>query len=310
MQRFDAAASNTIRRALANAPALRDKRRVLVFLNGRLVPEAEAVVSAFDRGFLYGDGLFETLRVMNGVPLGWDAHWRRLANGAETLKLKLPFTSDFLRAQARELSRQNQLPEALLRLTLSRGVGQRGYSPRGADAPTLVMVLHPAPPFGPAAPQWKLHTASLRVPAGDALTACKSANKLLHVLARAEAEAAGADDALQLNVFGEVAETASANLFWIEGGEFHTPPLTAGALPGVTRASVFAWARAHALPVHETTVRPERLKHAEGCFLTLSSLGIVEVVALDGRTVPTFPLTHRIRTALLAAWAAEANSLE
>lgn len=279
---------------------------MLVFLNGRLVPEADAVVSAFDRGFLYGDGLFETLRVMTGVPLDWDAHWRRLASGAETLKLKLPFTSDFLRAQARELSRHNELPEAILRLTLSRGVGQRGYSPKGADTPTLVMSLHPAPPLGPVAPQWRLRTASLRVPAGDALTACKSASKLLHVLARAEAEAAGADDALLLNAFGDVAETASANLFWVEDGELRTPSLSAGALPGVTRASVLAWAHAHAVPVHETTVRPERLRQAEGCFLTLSSLGVVEVVSLDGQAIPSSPLAQRIRAALLASRRAEA----
>lgn len=282
--------------------------RVLVFLNGRLVPEEQAVVSAFDRGFLYGDGLFETLRVKNGVPLRWDAHWRRLAAGAETLRIKLPFAADYLRAQARELSRQNQLPEAILRLTVSRGVGPRGYSPRGADSPTLVMSLHPAPPLGPAAPQWKLHTASLRVPADDALSACKSANKLLHVLARAEAEAAGADDALLLNPLGEVAEASSANLFWVEGGELRTPSLAAGALPGVTRADVIAWAHAHALPVHETTGRPERLRQAEGCFLTLSSLGVVEVIALDNEAVPASPMTHRVRTALLAAWAIEANA--
>lgn len=280
---------------------------MLVFLNGRLVPEADAVVSAFDRSFLYGDGLFETLRVMNGVPLRWDAHWLRLGNGAAVLQIKLPFASDFLRTQARELSRQNQLPEAIIRVTLSRGVGQRGYSPRGADTPALVMSLHSAPPLGPAAPQWKLHTASLRVPAGDALTACKSANKLLHVLARAEAEAAGADDALLLNALGEITETASANLFWVEGGELRTPSLAAGALPGVTRANVLAWAHTHVVPVHETTVRPERLRYAEGCFLTLSSLGVVEVVALDGQAIPVSPLTHRIRAALLANWRAEAG---
>jgi len=282
---------------------------VLVFLNGRLVPESDAVVSAFDRGFLYGDGLFETLRVMNGVPLDWGGHWRRFSAGVETLRIKLPFASDFLRTQARELSRLNQLPEAILRLTLSRGIGQRGYSPRGADSPTLLMALHPAPPLGPAAPQWKLHTASLRVPAGDAISACKSANKLLHVLARAEAEAAGADDALLLNAFGEVAETASANLFWVEGGELHTPSLAAGALPGVIRASVLAWAHDHAVPVHEMTVKPERLCHAEGCFLTLSSLGVVEVIAVDGQAMPSSLLTARIRTSLLDFWRTEAGAV-
>lgn len=278
---------------------------MLVFLNGRFVPEEQALVSAFDRGFLYGDGLFETLRVMNGVPLGWDAHWRRLANGAETLKLKLPFTSDFLRAQARELSRQNQLPEALLRLTLSRGVGQRGYSPRGADTPTLVMALHPAPPLGPAAPQWKLHTASLRVPTGDALSACKSANKLLHVLARAEAEAVGADDALLLNASGEVAETTSANIFWVEGDTLHTPPLTSGALPGVTRADVLGLCRAQSIPAIATTADLPRLLRANGVFLTSSASGVVEVVALDGQAMPSSPLTAHVRTSLLSSWRAE-----
>lgn len=276
-----------------------------VFLNGQFVPEEQAVVSAFDRGFLYGDGLFETLRVMNGVPLDWGGHWRRLATGAETLKLKVPFASDFLRTQARELSRLNQLPEAILRLTLSRGVGQRGYSPRGADTPTLVMSLHPAPELGPRAPQWKLHTSSLRVPAGDALSGCKSASKLLHVLARAEAEAAGADDALLLNSLGEVVEASSANLFWLERDALHTPSLAAGALPGVTRAAVIAWAQTQALPVHEATARPERLCQAEGCFLTLSSLGVVEVIAVDGQAIPSSPLTHHLRSALLAAWRIE-----
>lgn len=283
---------------------------MLVFLNGRLVPEADAVVSAFDRGFLYGDGLFETLRVMNGVPLDWDGHWRRLAAGAEVLRIKLPFASDFLRAQARELSRQNELPEAILRLTLSRGSGSRGYSPKGADTPTCVMSLHPAPALGSTAPQWKLHAASLRVPAGDALTACKSANKLLHVLARAEAEAAGAHDALLLNSRGELVEAASANLFWIEHDEVHTPPLSTGALPGTTRELVLGWCAGQKLPFHETVAEPDRLPRADGCFLTLSSLGVVEVTSLDQRMIRTAPLTRRIRDGLMDGWRRMAKRLE
>jgi len=283
---------------------------VLVFLNGRLVPESDAVVSAFDRGFLYGDGLFETLRVMNGVPLDWGGHWRRFAAGAETLRIKLPFASDFLLTQARELSRLNQLPEAILRLTLSRGIGQRGYSPRGADKPTLVMSLHPAPELGPQTPQWKLHTASLRVPAGDAISACKSANKLLHVLARAEAEAAGADEALLLNPRGEMAEATSANLFWVEQDTVHTPPLSTGALPGTTRELVLAWCAAHKLPFRETAAGAVRLHSAQGCFLTLSSLGIVEVTSLDGQPIPAAPLTCRIRDGLMTGWHRMANRLE
>ena len=195
---------------------------------------------------------------------------------------------------------------ALLRLTLSRGVGPRGYSPAGADAPTFVMSLHPAPPLPAQAPRLKLHTASLRLPVGDWLSACKTANKLPHVLARAEAEAAGADEALLLNPRGEVTEATSANLFWLEGDTLHTPPLSSGALPGVTRADVLALAKSHGIATHETTTEPARLLRADGCFLTSSSWGVVEAESLDGNPIPKSPLTQRLRTALLDSWRAEA----
>lgn len=295
---------------LANAPALRDNRRVLVFLNGRFVPEEQAVVSAFDRGFLYGDGLFETLRVMNGVPLRWDEHWRRFAMGMLRLDLAVQWQPEYLRANAADLSRHNGMPDALLRLTLSRGVGPRGYSPRGAESPTFVMSLHPAPELTSGPKRVKLRTASLRLPAGDWLSACKSANKLLHVLARAEAEAAGADEALLLNPLGEVAEATSANPFWIEGNSLHTPPLSSGALPGVTRAEVLAWCQSQEIATHETTADHARLLRADGCFLTSSAASVVEVIELDGQAIPSSPLTDRIRTALLTAWAEETNRVE
>ncbi|HEX4644553.1 MAG TPA: aminotransferase class IV, partial [Verrucomicrobiae bacterium] len=109
-----------------------------VFLNGQFVPEEQAVVSVFDRGFLYGDGLFEALRVYNGQPFRWTQHLERLQRGADFLKIRLPFTAAELRNHAAELIRRNQMPECLLRLVLSRGVGPRGYSPRGADLPVLV----------------------------------------------------------------------------------------------------------------------------------------------------------------------------
>ena len=308
MQRFDATASNTIRRGLANGPALRDKRLVIVFLNGEFAPENEAVVSVFDRGFLYGDGLFETLKIISAIPIRWDAHWQRLADGAARLNLHLPYTSEFLRDQAIELCWSNDLEECLLRITVSRGVGPRGYSPRGADEPTVVMSVHSSPNHAATSPERKLRTASLRLPEGDILSACKSANKLLHVLARAEAENAGADEALLLNVRGEVAEATSANVFWIEAGAVHTPPLASGALPGVTRAEVLAWCRSQGLALHETVSDLTRLYRADGCFLTASSWGVVEVVELDGKPLATSPLTNRIRDALFAAWVAEAKS--
>ena len=267
-----------------------------IFLNGQFVAENRAVVSVFDRGFLYGDGLFETTRVVNGRPFRWAQHLARLQRGADFLKIKLPFTPTELRDFADQLIHQNRLPDSLLRLTVSRGVGARGYSPKGADRPTVVMSLHPAPGLEPA-PGWKLITASLRLPAGDPLAQFKTCNKLWQVLARAEADAAQADEALLLNINGQVAEATSANVFWVEGGAVQTPALDGGILPGVTRAAVLEICRQAGLPVAEEGTTPCRLRHADGIFLALSSWGIVEVASLDGVEQKKSPLTGHLRKA-------------
>src|SRR5262245_13485961 len=115
---------------------------MLVALNGRLIPEAEARVSIFDRSFLYGDGLFETLLVRGGRPFRWSQHLRRMASGAEFLRIQLPFTVEELRGQAAELILRNKVSEGLLRISLSRGVGQRGYLPVDAGQPLVAMSLH------------------------------------------------------------------------------------------------------------------------------------------------------------------------
>src|ERR1700722_1657657 len=167
---------------------------MLVFLNGQFVPETQATVSVFDRSFLYGDGLFETMRVFHGKPFCWAEHLERLQRGAAFLKIKIPFAPDELSRYASELIERNQMPEALLRLTLSRGTGKRGYSPSGADHPTLVMSLHPAPHAASQPPPvWRAITASCRLPANEALAQFKTCNKLPQILARAEADAANAD---------------------------------------------------------------------------------------------------------------------
>src|SRR5690349_8207664 len=118
---------------------------MIVFLNGKFVPEEQAVVSIFDRGLLYGDGLFEAIRVRAGKPFRWSQHLERLHKGADLLKLRIPFSSDELLKYALELSAKNQMPEAILRLYVSRGVGERGYSPKGANNPFLTMALFSVP---------------------------------------------------------------------------------------------------------------------------------------------------------------------
>src|SRR5215831_17537459 len=143
---------------------------MIVFVNGRFVHEDDAVLSVFDRGFLYGDGLFETLTIANGHPFRWQQHWDRFESGARFLRISSPFGAKEVYGFIRELIRLNEMRDGILRLTLSRGVGLRGYSPKGAECPSLVMSLHPLP-RGDAerVPQWILITSSIRLPAKEPL---------------------------------------------------------------------------------------------------------------------------------------------
>jgi len=270
---------------------------MIVFLNGQFVPEEQAVVSVFDRGFQFGDGLFETLRVYRGKPFRWADHLERLRRGAEFLKIKLPFREEELLRHALELIERNRMPESLLRISLSRGVGLRGYSPKGADRPTAVMTLHPAPDLTGPAPGWRLITASPRLPANEPLAQFKTCNKLPQILARAEADAAGANEALLLNTNGAAVEGGGSNLFWIEGSTVCTPPLASGILAGVTRLVVREICRKLSLPCREADITPAELFEAEGVFMSLSSRGVVEVVSLDGKDLKRSPLVEEIRTA-------------
>jgi len=269
-----------------------------VFLNGRFLPAEQASLSIFDRGFLYGDGLFETVRVFRGRPFLWAEHLARLTQGATRLGLRLPLAADELTGVAGELLRRNGLADATLRLALSRGPGPRGYSPLGADQPTLVLTVHAAPPSdAPDPAPCRLVTAAYRVPCGDPLSTWKTSCKLLNVLARRDAELAGADEALLLNTAGRVAETTGANLFWFDGPALCTPDLAEGALAGVTRGHVLALARNLGWIVRETAALPSAVAAAEAVFLTNCSLGLREVVELDATPLGRDPRLGVLRAA-------------
>ena len=270
-----------------------------VFLNGELVEEEKALVSVFDRSFWYGDGLFETIRVHHGKPFRWLRHLERLEHGASTLGISVPHSKEQLTSFAHQLLEANAIPEALLRITLSRGVGGRGYAPAGAKQPTLVMTVHPLDEPGSKS-RWRLHTSSVRVAARDPVAGHKSNNKLHQILAQAEAVKAGFDDALLLNTNGHMAEAATSNFFWIQGGTIRTAPLAAGILRGITREIVFELCDTLKLRRVETAAGPEALPTAEGAFVTLSSMGIVEVIAVDETPIPSSDVVERIRTAYAA----------
>jgi aminodeoxychorismate lyase len=268
---------------------------MVVFLNGKFVPEAEAVVPLNDRGFLLGDGLFETVGVANGRPFRLAQHLERLARGADFLKIKLPFAPREIQKFAEQLIQQNNFPDAVLRLTLTRGPGPRGYSIKGAEAPTLAMTLQPLPPQNADEPlQWSLITSAFRIPAGDALAGFKTTSKILNLLARAEAEAQAADEALLLNTNGEVAETAGGNIFWIYQDKVCTVPTGRGVLPGITRAVVLEICQVLGLETNKCIIKPEQLRQAEGIFVTQSTWGVVPVASFNGEPVAPSPLVGQI----------------
>ncbi len=272
---------------------------MIVFLNGQFVPEQQALIPVNDRGFLYGDGLFETLRVVNGRPFRLAQHLERMARGADFLKIKLPFIPKELQEFAGQLIEQNKMPEAVLRVTLTRGPGERGYTPQTNSQPTVVMTLHAmlgAPEAG-APIQWRLITSSYRIPAGDPLSSFKTTSKLIHVMARREAVEKGADEALLVNTNGEVAETAGGNLFWICDGTICTVPTNCGVLPGITRAVVLEICQTLGRPTSQRVIKPETLKSSEGIFITQSVFGIMPVAAFDGKPVVWSPLVEQISRA-------------
>jgi branched-chain amino acid aminotransferase len=269
---------------------------MLAFLNGQFVPEERAVIPVSDRGFLLGDGLFETMRVAGGRPFRCAQHLERLARGADSLNIKLPFTPQELARFAGQLIELNRMPEAVLRLTLTRGQGGRGYTPNADVQPTVVMTLHPVPP--PANPAgWKLVTSSFRIPAGDPLAAFKTTSKILHIMARAEAMKKRADEALLLNTDGEAVEAASGNLFWIHDGAVCTVPDGCDCLPGITRAVVLEICLKLGLPAKKCVIKPAALKTCAGLFVTQSVLGIVPVATFDGGTIAMSPLVVQLTRA-------------
>jgi len=179
---------------------------------------------------------------------------------------------------------------------LTRGSGERGYTPDSDGKPTVVMTLHAAPPLESTI-QWSLATSSFRVHAADPLTAFKTMHKLTHVMARMEVIEKGADEALLINTNGEVAETASGNLFWVFRGRVCTVPADRGVLPGITRAVVLEICQTLGLQTNQRVIKPGGLRNAKGIFITQSAFGIVPVTALDGEPVASSAIVDQIRRA-------------
>ena len=257
------------------------KTLLKVDLNGQLVPKEEARVSVFDRGFLYGDGVFETLRVYNGIVFRRDAHWERLERSASLIRLEIPFTENDYRKRLDRVVAVNKLTEAVARVTVSRGVGAKSFGLDYDQHPTTVFSARPFEGYpeecyrdGVAiilAKTRRLDPAALS-------PAAKSANYLNSVLAKAEADDDGAFEAIMLNADGFLAEGSVTNLFMVRDERLLTPSLESGILPGITRAAVLEMARDVGVEPAETALRPEDLLGSDEAFLTNTTAEVLPVV--------------------------------
>lgn len=256
----------------------------IVHLNGRLVPSDEARISPFDRGFLLGDAVFETMRVYRGRAHDLEGHLARLERSCRDTRI--PFPEGLPEAVA-AVVRANSLEEASVRITLTRGPGGRGASPRGAGPPTVLVTASPVhhPPEVYEQGLRLVTARRRRIPDTSLPSSIKSTNYLVHVLARIEAEEAGADDALFLDEDGFVVEATQANLFAVLGGDLVTPFLSSGCLPGETRAALLALAPEAGLRPVERALRPDELHGAREVVLTASILEVAPVVSFDGHPI-------------------------
>ena len=258
--------------------------------------EPAAVIPPDDRGFTLGDGLFETVLALGGELIRLDAHLDRLAAGCATLGLPAPDRAHAARLMLRALADAGLKSErAAVRLTLTAGSGGRGLDRPQSIVPRLAATAAASPkPPGPA----RLATATVRRNELSPASRLKTLAYLDNVLARAEARAAGADEAVMRNTRGDLACAAAANLFWIQDGRLFTPALGCGVLAGVQRARVLAWAAAAGIPAQEVAAGPEALAEAEAVFLTNDLIGVRPVAAADGRTYQPHSLVDRLSAQL------------
>jgi len=269
-----------------------------VNLNGAIVPAAEARVSIFDHGLLYGDGLFETLRVNGGRFFRLDAHLARLAAAAEQLALPLPWSADFLATACRETVAANGLAHGALRLTVTRGEGPPVPDPAVCASPTFFITVRALPP--PIAGVSGISACIAGEHPRWLVPGVKATSYLPFQYARSMARRRGCDEAL-LTYGDQLIEAATGNLFVVRAGEVHTPGLESGCLPGITRAVVLEGARSIGVTCREAPVSLQMLAEAEEIFLTNSTAGLNPVVRLADRTVGEGrpgAVTLRLRDAL------------
>ena len=279
----------------------------LVNISGHIMPAEQALVSAYDHGFLYGDGVYETLRTYDGIPFLLEGHLARLRRSAARIRI---LWEDLPVDPAEEL-RKSLLAaangESLIRIVLTRGVGPFGYDPRGCGKPTLLVYVQPFETPPPSLYESGGRAVIVSVRRNPALALdpyIKSSNLLNNILGAIEAHEKGADEGIMLNLAGQVAEGSMTNVFLARAGRVATPPLSAGILDGLTREFVLGLCRDAGIPAEERDILPEELFAADEVFITSTTREVAPITRIDGRPIGAGrpgPLTGRLRGLFHAA---------
>lgn len=271
-----------------------------IYLDGKFVDESEAKVSVFDHGLLYGDGVFEGIRLYGGNVFRLDEHLERLEYSAKAILLTLPLNREQLAWATCETCRQNNLTDAYIRLVVTRGVGDLGLAPWLCAKPSMFIIaskisLYPKEYYenGLAivtVPTRRINPAALP-------PTIKSLNYMNNILGKIEAKQFGALEAIMLNDQGYVAECTADNVFTIHKGTIYTPSASQGALKGITRGTIFDIAQEIGVPIQEVNMTRYDIWCADECFLTGTGAEVIPVTKLDGREIGTGkpgPITQRV----------------
>lgn len=259
-----------------------------IYINGRFYPKEEAKVSVFDHGYLYGDGIYETLRAYGGKVFEIDAHIRRLFQSAEKMEMRLPLDLNGIHKAVYDTLRENNLLDAYVRISVSRGPGDIGLDPELCPEPTMVIIAKQFNYYPETLYQKgvKVSIVNTRRNHPECLDpSIKSTNFLNNIFAKMEAKRAGAFEGIMLNHSNHVAEGTISNVFIVKRGSVLTPPLLAGILEGVTRDLVIRLAEKGGITVYEEIFTEVQLWRADEVFITNTTMEIMPVTGVDGHII-------------------------
>jgi branched-chain amino acid aminotransferase len=259
-----------------------------VYINGKFLDQADAKISVFDHGFLYGDGIFEGIRLYSGCIFRLEEHLERLEYSAKAILLDLPWTRKQISDATCEACRVNGLKDGYIRLVVSRGMGSLGLSPKSCSAPQLIIIADKIQLYPPEFYEkgLKIITVPTRRCNPAALPpTIKSLNYLNNILAKIEAQNLGFHEAIMLNDQGYIAECTGDNIFLVHKGKLLTPPFSAGALSGITRGAVLDIAKKLKMPVEEKNLTRYDAWIADEIFITGTAAEVVSIIEMDGRPI-------------------------